>query len=274
MFTHLITKQMLSQHGNVRLLLFIALCMNIFMTYGNGKARALHISYPGIRNNAERDYAYSPLTYTGIQGSFAVAYSVIQTHASDFVMLNYSSGSITNKYGNSMHVQSAGIQTYKFFHKKNDMNKGLQWGWSNNNEFNIREVDEIKNFNNRSDYFTSFGPALRYIQPFSFLNRQFNLQTFAHIQIIGFKLLSSYVTSLPPGFEEPSYSGFHAFLQSVDLFYPGDSWNVGIQPALHYELKSGNALTVSYRYDYLQLKGAHTVVKSRGTWYVGITTGL
>ncbi len=265
---------MLSQQNKVKLLIFIVLCMNIFMTYGNEKARALHISYPGIRNNAERDFAYSPLLYSGIQGSFAVAYSVVKSNASDFVMLNYSSGSITNKYGNGMQVQSAGVQTYKFYHKKNDIGKELQWGWSNNNEFNIREVDEIKNFNNRSDYFTSFGPAFRYIQPFSLFNRQFNLQTLAHLQIIGFKLQSSYVTSLPPGFEEPSSSGFNAFLRSVDLFYPGNSWNVGIQPALHYELKSGNALTFSYRYDYLRLKGAHTVEKSRGTWYVGITTGL
>lgn len=242
--------------------------------FANEKNRQLTFSYPGIRSNAERDHAYSPLIYKGIQASFSIAYSVSKPHASDLVMLNYAAGTITNRWDHSMEVNTAGIHTYKFYHRSKDAGSGLHWGWSNNNEFNIREVFDLKNFNNRNEYFTSFGPALRYKRSFELFSRRFHLETLAHVQLLGFKMQSSYVTSNPRGFEEPSHEGFDAFLKSIDLFYPGNATNIGVHPAMNYELKSGNMLGISYRYDYLRLQGAHTVEKSRGTWHIGIITAL
>jgi hypothetical protein len=265
---------MRNQLKHILLFLIMVAATNVCSVCANEKKRDLHISYPGIRINAERDFAYSPLMYTGVQGSLAIAYSVIKSNSTDLVFLNYSSGNNTNRFGSSMKVQTAGIQAYKFFHLKKNTDHGFCLGWSNNNEFNTREVEEVRNFNNRNEYFTTFGPAIRYRYPFSLFNRQFHIQTLAHIQLLGFKLQSSYVTSLPSGFQESSSDGLQAVLKSVELFYPGNGINVGIQPTMMYELKSGNALSISYRYDYLKIKGPHDVEKSRGTWYVGIITGL
>lgn len=260
--------------GSIHSLIFLALWMIPFTAFGNDKEQRLHISYPGLRLNAERDYGYSPLIYSGIQGAFELGYSNANNKVSNYISLKYSSGGISNRWGSSMQVQTAGIQTFKFYHKADNTVSGFNLGWSNNNEFNTREVDNIRNFNNRNEYFTSFGPAFRYIKPFKLFNRDFILEGMAHIQLLGFMIQSSYVTSLPPGFEEPSYSGINAFLQSVELFYPGKSWNFGIQPSLYYKLNSGNAFAIGYKYDYLRLEGAHITEKSRGTYYIGIITKL
>ncbi len=259
---------------HIILFLILAAGLHIFSASASDKKRDLHISYPGIRFNAERDFAYSPLMYSGVQGSFAISYSVIKSNTSDLVFLNYTSGNNTNKFGSIMQVVTAGIQTYKFYHRMQETGNGFCLGWSNNNEFNTREVEDVRNFNNRNEYFTSFGPAIRYRYPFIVLNRQVHFQTLAHLQLLGFKLQSSYVTSLPPGFQESNTKGFRKFLNSIELFYPGSGLNVGIQPTLMYELKSGNGLSISYRYDYLNIKGPHNVEKSRGTWSVGIITAL
>lgn len=265
---------MLFKRHTLNLFIGLMLFMQFQPGYASEKDRQLHISFPGIRYDAERDRAYSPLIYSGLQGSFSVAYSAESPSLSDDVALHYSTGRITNTYGSNMDVHSAGIQTWKFYHRETDRKSGFHWGWSNNNEFNMRNVEEMGNFNDRNEYFTSFGPAARYRLPFKLLSRQLHFETMAHLQLVGFKLQSSYVTSLPEGFEETSNSGITGFLKSVDLFYPGNAWNFGIQSTLRYELKSGNMLSIGYKYDYLRLQGAHLTEKSRGSWYFGITTAL
>lgn len=264
---------MLFKRGTIKLLIGLLLFMQFQPGHASEKERYLHVCFPGIRHDAERDLAYSPLIYSGIQGSFSVAFSSESLSLSDYIAINYSTGKISNSYGSAMQVHTAGIQTYKFYHSDTDRQEGLHWGWSNNNEFNTRDVEDI-NFNNRSEYFTSFGPAARYRLPFTLLNRQFHFETLAHLQLVGFTLQSSYVTSLPPGFEDPSNKGITGFLKSIDIFYPGNSWNFGIQPTMRYRLKSGNMLSIGYKYDYLRLRGAHITEKSRGSWYFGIITAL
>jgi hypothetical protein len=252
----------------------LLLLMQFRPGHASEKDRYLHVSFPGIRIDAERDRAYSPLIYSGIQGAFSVAFSAERPAISDYVTIHYSTGKISNTYGSNMDAQTAGIQTFKFYHKESDRTKGLHWGWSNNNEFNTRNVEDMGNFNDRSEYFTSFGPAARFRLPFTLLDRQFHIETMTHLQLLGFKLQSSYVTSLPAGFEEPSNSGINGFLKSVELFYPGNALNFGVQTTLRYELKSGNMLSLGYKYDYLRLRGAHITGKSRTSWYFGITTAL
>lgn len=265
---------MLFKRHTLTLFIGLLLLMQFRPGHASEKDRYLHINFPGIRLDAERDRAYSPLIYSGIQGSFSIAFSAEKPALSDYVSIHYSTGKASNSYGSNMDVQTAGIQTYDFYHKEADRNSGLHWGWSNNNEFNTRNVEDMGNFNDRSEYFTSFGPAARYRFPFTLLNRQFRFETLAHLQLLGFKVQSSYVTSIPAGFEEPSNKGINGFLKSVELFYPGNAWNFGIQSTLRYELKSGNALNIGYKYDYLRLRGAHITEKSRGSWYFGITTAL
>ena len=254
----------------------ITLIVSIYQypAFGSEKQRQLHISIPGVQSNAERDLGYSPLIYKGMKLTFSSAYAVTGENKSDLIRVKYSLGNLSNKWDNKMKVHTASIQTYKFYHWDRDPAIGTFWGWSNKNEFSMRDVDGMSNFNGRSEYFTSFGPALRIAHPFILFDRQFHFETLAHLQLLGFKIQSSYVTSMPPGFEDPSNTGFRAFLRSIEVFYPGLANHFGIQPALRLEFRSGNLLGIGYDYEYLWMKSSHTVEKSRGTWYIEIIAKL
>lgn len=256
------------------LIIFLVTGKHLYPLTGSEKQRQLHFFYPGIRINYERDPGYSPLIYKGIQPSFSIAYSVSKTGFTNLYITDFSSGNISNKWNNKVHVYNAGIQIFKFYHREKDPVNGLLFGWSNNNEYNTRETDNGGNFKNRNEYFTSFGPAIHFSKPLLLFNRQFYFKMFAHTQLVGFKLQSSYVTSLLPGFEEPSKNGISALLYSLEPFHPYNSMNFGIRPGFDYEFRQQSRLTISYHYDYLRLTGAHMVEKSRGTWFAGIITRI
>jgi hypothetical protein len=228
----------------------------------------------GLSLGAERDYGYSPLPYQGAGFTAALAYSHEKANKSDLLMLSFGQSALSNQFGNAMQVTTGSIQTYTFYHRDKGGTQGLHWGWSNHNEFNTRLHGSFDNFNSRSDYFTSFGPALRQRWPFQLGKAKLCLESLAHAQLIGFTVRSSYVSSVPAGFESGQYKGFNAILNSLEWFYPGKAWSAGLWPSLHLELKSGNRLGFSYRYDYVRLSGAHLVEKSRGQWLVSLIAGL
>lgn len=238
------------------------------------KEHFLYSYIPGIRHAAVRDYAWSPLLYSGIQAVYAIGYSKEGSRISDHIVFRFAAGNLTNRWDRVILPVGGAIQTFKMYHARSDPGEGIHWGWSNHNAFQTRDIKEIGNFNNRSEYFTSFGPAMRYRLPFSLFNRQFRLEILSDVQLLGFKLQSSYVTSTPPGFAEPSNAGFAAFLRSVELFYPGNAWNFGIQPSLRYTMKNGNMLCLNYRYEYRWLEGAHVTEYSSGSWHFGVITHL
>ncbi len=238
------------------------------------KEHLLHSYIPGIRHAAVRDYAWSPLLYSGIQGAYAIGYSREGSRISDHISFSFATGNLSNTWGKRMRPVGGTIQTHTFYHAQSDPDEGIHWGWSNHNAFETRDIQDIGNFNDRSEYVTSFGPAMRYRLPFTLFERGFRVEILADLQLLGFKLQSSYVTSTPPGFAEPAYSGMEAFLRSIELFYPGNAWNVGIQPSLRYNMKNGNMLCISYRYEYCWLKGAHITESSSGSWHFGVITRL
>jgi hypothetical protein len=254
-------------------LIFLIVCGNLPAQAGE-KEHLLYSYIPGIRHTAVRDHAYSPLLYSGIHGVYAIGYSNEGPRVSDHVSFSFAAGNLTNAYGKKVMQVGGDIQTYKFYHAGANPGEGVHWGWSNHNAFETRDIKDISNFNNRSEYFTSFGPAMRFRLPFSLFDRRFRLEMLADMQLLGFKLQSSYVTSTPPGFAEPSNTGITAFLRSVDLFYPGNAWNLGVRPALTYAMKNGNMLCINYRYEYRWLKGAHITESSSGSWHFGVITRL
>lgn len=242
--------------------------------HAGDKERLLFSYVPGIRHSAVRDYAYSPLLYSGIQGTYSLAYASERGRVSDLVSFRFAAGNLANRWGRRMLPVGGAIHTYKFYHAEAGPAEGLHWGWSNHNAFETRDIEDIGNFNNRIEYFTSFGPALRYRLPFSLFDRLFRIEILADFQLLGFKIQSSYVTSTPAGITEPSYTGLPAVLRSIDLFYPGSARNFGIQPSLRYEMKNGNMLSLDYRYEYRWLKGAHITESSTGSWHFGVITRL
>jgi hypothetical protein len=238
------------------------------------KEHLLYSYIPGIRHAAVRDYAWSPLLYSGIQGEYAIGYYREGARSSDHYTFRFAAGKLTNTWDRAIVPVGGAIQTFTFYHARSDPGEGIHWGWSNHNVFQTRDIRDIGNFNNRSEYFTSFGPALRYRLPFSVFDRKFRLEFLGDLQLLGFKLQSSYVTSTPRGFTEPSHTGLAAFLRSIDLFWPGSAWNFGIQPSLRYVLKNGNMVFLNYRYEYRRLEGVHVTEYSSGSWHLGMVTNL
>lgn len=276
---HTVRQKTKMQHINRRINKFRAICIFLCITgfisaYAAEKERLLFSYVPGIRHAALHDYAYSPLLYSGIQGIYSIGYASEGARVSDQVVFRFAAGNLSNRWGRRMLPVGGAIHTYTFYHAQTGPGEGIHWGWSNQNAFETREIEDIGNFNNRSEYFTSFGPAMRYRLPFSLFDRSFRFEILADLQLLGFKLQSSYVTSTPPGFTEPSYTGVEAFLRSIELFYPGRAWNFGIQPSLRYEMKNGNLLCIDYRYEYRWLKGAHVTESSTGSWHFGVITRL
>lgn len=257
-----------------RSILILLIMFESISAHASEKERLLFSYIPGVRHLAIRDYAYSPLLYSGVQGIYKVAYSSERPGISDHISFSFAAGNLSNTWGKRMRPVGGTIHTYTFYHAQSDPGEGIHWGWSNHNAFETRDIQDIGNFNNRSEYVTSFGPAMRYRLPFSLLDRDFRIEILADVQLLGFKLQSSYVTSTPPGFAEPAYSGMEAFLRSIELFYPGNAWNFGVQPSLRYNMKNGNMLCINYRYEYLWLKGAHITESSSGTWHFGVITRL
>lgn len=223
---------------------------------------------------SERDYGFSPLKYNGAEWGGSLSYLKQKNHKTDIVSLNFVTGNLKNQFQTGMQVYSASIFTYTFYHANKATNSGLHWGWSNNNEFGLRNNEAITNFNNRNEYITSFGPAIRYQLPFELFKREFSFQTMANIQLLGFTVLSSYVTSSPGGFVRESQPFLKSFFSSIGLFYPGNSINAGYKTGLSYKLKSENLLAINYEYNYLRLSGEHLLIKSRGKWSFSIIIRL
>jgi hypothetical protein len=228
----------------------------------------------GMHLSAERDPGFSPLLFAGTGVFGSAAYSREGEARSDVVDMYYAHVSLNNRFGTGMGVQSAGIMVFHFYHRAKEPGKGLHWGWSSHNAFSVRNNESVNNFNNRFDYYTSFGPAARLRHPFTLFDRSFSIQAIVHVQLLGFVMQSSYVSNAPKGYEVETAGGLDVFRRSVDWFHPGRAWNIGIWPRLQYQLGSGNFLNLGYKYGFTGFDGAHRVTKSRGNWYFGIQAGL
>lgn len=102
----------------------------------------------------------------------------------------------------------------------------------------------------------------------------FSPEAIGNIQLIGFKIQSSFVSESLSGYEDNYESGISATWNSMTLFYPFNNWNWGIWPSLRYTFKSGNSIHVLYRYDMFILESAHRLSSSTGNYLITITTLL
>lgn len=229
--------------------------------------------HAGLYSAALRDKAYSPLMYFGVGKAAGLTARFDQSAASRLFCFTYSSGQYANRYSSGMGAKSVSFQTYTFYHSESKK-RFIRFGWSNQNVFISRDLESVQNFNNRSDYHTSFGPAARIGHEFRILNLELGLDIMFHIQLLGFFVASSYVTSLPPGFEGPPKSWYKGFLSSMDLFYPGNSMALGTWPSLRCRFGKGNQAGFSYNYNYQSINGSHQSQKSGGVWLVELHVAL
>jgi hypothetical protein len=233
--------------------------------------RSFQIS-AGFSSAAVRDLGFSPLVYTGSETSGALMFSIDKEKRCEWVVGQFFLGNLHNRVGTGMRVMGGSVQNFIFYRAGRPVDRGMHWGWSGNNFFSTRNNSSVLNFNSRTEFFTSFGPAARYQYPFRLLKRTFRLDVAGHVQVIGFRVGSSFVSSVPAGFY--SDSGFAGFWNSLEWFHPGNSWNFGCWPRLHFELKTGSQLSLGYRYDFMRIEGAHRSARSAGFWFLTLTTPI
>ncbi len=82
------------------------------------------------------------------------------------------------------------------------------------------------------------------------------------------------MANTPAGYAYPENSGFQAFVESIGVFLPHKAWNFGVSPKLSYRLKSGNAISMSYEYEFTRINDPEPFTQSGGVWYVGLITKL
>jgi hypothetical protein len=216
----------------------------------------------------------SPLMYSGI--GLAGALSLERHSGSKTIIhhLSFSGGDIHNQYNRPVSFWEISYRSITLYHKSGDLQNRILWGWSNNNYLNHYTNPAQRNFGERSNYYTTFGPAAFYSHIFVVFGREMLLEIPANVQLLGFYLRPDYVSNAPAGFADPENSGFQSFFRSIGAFLPHKAWNFGVSPKLSYRLKSGNALSVSYEYEFTRINNPEPLTQSMGIWYVGLITKL
>lgn len=220
----------------------------------------------GLTLESLRDKGYSPLLYSGAGISGFIGYERNTDRRETIWMFSYGRASTSNSFDRQLTTSSVGLVNYNFYNR--DTESPVKWGWSNNNAFNNRNIDGFSNFNGRTNFFTSFGPAMKYERGFSLKEQNFTFQIISHVQLIGFYMPSGYVSSYPRGFTYEPNTPLAGFWESLYLFYPGSAWNAGLWPKVQWHLSSGNSICLNYMYEYSRLRGAHVSERSAGTWFL------
>ena len=233
------------------------------------KTRQLHLA-AGLLRAAQRDLAYSPLSYSGAIPSVMIGYGNEGAKKSEQFWLNFSAGELNNDFNARMRSKMAGFLNYTFYYRNTDASQDVVFGWANNNMLNIRNFEDAANFSPRFDYHTSFGPAARFRRFFGGLSPRLDVEAAAHFQLIGFLLQSGYVAGGPGG----DGDGLRSLLDSAALFYPGKAWDWGVSLRLQYILRSGNCLSFQHRFDRTTLEHSHRSARSGGHYFLMLTAKL
>lgn len=233
------------------------------LVLGQEKQRTL-LWNAGPQNSWERDFAYSPLGYSGSVLGFSLGYTSESEKKIDEIYVHFARIPMENDFGAIMNGTHGNIITYTFYNAPWIPTK-MMVGWSNNNALSVRNFQDSQNFNPRFDFHTSFGPAVRY-QTFLGKSEQFRFSSQAHWQLIGFLFSASYVTSPPDPFLHER-STLNAFWQSIRFFQPFKQQDLGVLNQFFYKLSNGNEIGVGYRFSYISLENAQRSQRSSGHYF-------
>lgn len=228
----------------------------------------------GIASVALRDQGMSPLMYTGLGYSGAVAFERHTASRSKRFIVQYHHAAVNNRYGNSCGYGGFAFKNQTLYHRDSGRHNPIVLGWSNSNQFMYYDNSGYANFSERSNYMTTFGMVAAYYKPFFLFGKHFVFELPADLKLVGFYLRPSYVSNSPEGYLDPANSGFMAWLYSVDAFLPHNAWNFELYPELSYLLKSGNQVSIGYHYEFVRMNKPEPVIQSTGAWYIKLSAKL
>lgn len=212
--------------------------------------------------------------YSGVNLSGAISFKSQTTKKTSFYQLNYQRAKLRNEFDNASSFQGFGFKNSTVYGQVLNEKSSFRWGWSNNNYLNVYKNMRFSNYSERSNYLTTFGLAGLYSKRFSVFGRTLSFDIPADVQLLGFFLRPSYISSAPEGFLDPDNSGASSWLNSFMLFYPGTAWNFGCSPQLSYWFESGNGLAVNYQFEFLRINTPQSITQSSGAWFISLITML
>ena len=251
--------------------LYITIIVSIvFFNFIHSQEVGLHLG-TGITTQGVRDEGYSPIRYDGVGFALHGGLHFIKPKKEVIWQGGFSNASLENTFGRKMQTLSFAIINYNFYKVEG---KAHAWGWSNNNVFHTRQIDDFLNYNGRTDYFTAFGPAWKYEQTIDLFGQSFTFSTMAHLQLLGFYLPSGYVSSMPSGFGYENKGFFDALYSSLFLFYPSSAYNAALTPSLTWLFSENSHLQLQYNYEYTHFRNIHTSQRSIGMWSINLAIKL
>ncbi|MCC5938804.1 MAG: hypothetical protein JJU34_16105 [Lunatimonas sp.] len=218
----------------------------------------------GMQVFAERDRAFSPLLYRGQRSVFNLNYTQEEKSKTMLSTIYYARGFAESAGENELELWTGGAQWHTYYHQQG--NVPLRLGWSAVSEFNKRRHEGFANFNERSDFTISLGPALSFALPFRLVKSHLHLEGSAHLQVVGFKVASDFISPEPRRRGIDSEQHFWGFLDILDPFIVPRDLRMGLDTSLVYQFSSGNALAFRYAFDFQQLRLAHSLQRGRGNY--------
>ncbi|MFO7841065.1 MAG: hypothetical protein R6V48_02745, partial [Fidelibacterota bacterium] len=157
----------------------------------------------GFTNTALRDKMMSTLRYAGMGASGGIAYEHYGTKGTKLFRLSGSLAGITNVYGSSADFSNIAFKNYTYYHRDRGRDGRIVWGWSNNNYYHSYTYHSHSNYSTKTQYFTSFGPALLYTLRFNIFGLDMRAELPADLQLAGFYFRDRYVSNNPGGYLDP-----------------------------------------------------------------------
>lgn len=226
----------------------------------------------GVVSAAQLERGYSPLIFAGPLAAAELTYHRGRGGRENLFRLGFSSGALQNRHGRSLDTLTLRFLVVNLFPIGDD--SPFRVGFSNDNQFNSRNIQGFINFTGRSDYFTSFGPAATFDHDFAVFGQTFSFNALGHIQLLGFYLPSGYVSSLPRGFGYEPGGFVGSLLGSSFLFHPGSAISLGLRPELEWSWRPSSSLVVSYNYDLVALRHVHPSRRSQGHLLLSLRVDL
>jgi hypothetical protein len=224
----------------------------------------------GLQNHAVIDRGYSPLKYAGLRSVVSLNYDREATVTNNYFSLTLAQGANRSSGGNTIDTRSINMTSQIFFHSAPANSHIFLLGFSLHNEINQRFHQSFSNFNNRMDYVASLGPAIGYIYPLLWEDRKLRWKTTVHMQGIGFKVASDYISSEPPLGE---LIGEHSWY-IPEIFRIGRDWSMGSSSELRFVSNSGNSMAIQHQFDFQQLSVAQEVMRVRNSILFNICVRL
>lgn len=243
----------------IKLSLFVQMMTTAILSYSQNKYWLE--TEIGINNIVLLDKSLSIHKYDGFGVKYCTGIVKESRNKIKVSHLNYSGISLQNNFGLSQYSRTLTLKSLTYY-KFNSFSKDILWGWSNVNDFNYISNKNLVNFSERYYYSTTFGLSGAYNGRLNILNYIFDFKIPANLQIIGFYISPSYISSIPVGFLRPDNSFLKAFTESLKIFIPGRNWNFEIKPSIVFVSKRNNRIEISYELGYLRIEQLQKIKSS------------